>query len=475
MPKIVVVGGGLIGMAAGLMLAKDGCEVTVLERDNAAVPGSPGDAWRDWDRRGIAQFRQPHYLQAGGSHVLSTVLPDVAQALRDSGAARFDVMPMLPPFIEDRAPRAGDERFVTTTARRPVIEYAVASSAQRHLDIRRGVTVAGLATGVSAAPGVPHVTGVRTSGGEELACDLVIDAMGRRSELSRWLAALGARPLTEEAEDSGFTYYTRYFRSPAGETPAFITGLLTPFDCFSLLTLPGDAGTWSVTVYISSRDQALKDLRHEHNWTSLVAACPLHAHLLNGEPVSEILAMSGIVDRSRRLVLGGTPVATGILPVGDALCCTNPSLGRGMTMGFMHAAGTAEVVREHLGDPLALAAAHDRMSQDRIIPWYRQTVELDRERKRQIDASIAGAPAAPRAAPPGHDGGDPPGWAEIQVGMLYDADVFRAFMEIISLLALPAEIMARPGFAERLAKSVAGREAFVIPGPSRADLLRSLA
>ena len=35
--------------------------------------------------------------------------------------------------------------------------------------------------------------------------------------------------------------------------------------------------------------------------------------------------------------------------------------------------------------------------------------------------------------------------------------------------------MARPGFAERLAKSVAGREAFVIPGPSRADLLRSLA
>jgi hypothetical protein len=35
--------------------------------------------------------------------------------------------------------------------------------------------------------------------------------------------------------------------------------------------------------------------------------------------------------------------------------------------------------------------------------------------------------------------------------------------------------MARPGFSEHLAKSVAGREAFVIPGPSRADLLRSLA
>jgi 2-polyprenyl-6-methoxyphenol hydroxylase-like FAD-dependent oxidoreductase len=457
-------------MAAGMMLARDGCEVTVLERDGGAPPGSPGAAWRDWDRHGVAQFRQPHYLHAGGSHVLASALPEVAQALHDADATRFDVVSLLPPFVEDRAPREGDDRFVTLTARRPVIEYAVASTARRQLDLRRGVTVAGLVTGASAAPGVPHVTGVRTSDGEELACDLVIDAMGRRSELPRWLAALGARPLTEEAEDSGFTYYTRYFRSPAGEAPAFITGLLTPFDSFSLLTLPGDAGTWSVTVYISSRDQALKGLRHEANWTGLVAACPLHAHLIQGEAVSEILPMSGIVDRCRRLVVDGAPVVTGILPVGDALCCTNPSLGRGMSMGFMHAAGTAEVVREHLDDPLALATAHDRMSQDRILPWYRQTVELDRERKQQIDASIAGVPAAP--AGPGSGG---PGWAEIQAGMLYDADVFRAFLEVISLLALPGEIMARPGFGEKLAKSVAGREPFEIPGPSRADLLAALA
>jgi 2-polyprenyl-6-methoxyphenol hydroxylase-like FAD-dependent oxidoreductase len=472
MPKIVVVGGGLIGMAAGMMLARDGCEVTVLERDGEAVPCSPGEAWRDWARRGVAQFRQPHFLQPGGGHILTTALPEVAQAMRDAEANAFDVIALLPPFIEDRAPRPGDERFVTLTARRPVIEYAVASAAQRHLDIRRGVTVTGLVAGASAAPGVPHVTGVRTADGEELACDLVIDAMGRRSELPRWLAALGARPLAEEAEDSGFTYYTRYFRSPAGETPAFITGPLTPFECFSLLTLPGDAGTWSVTVYISSRDQALKGLRHEANWAGLVGACPLHAHLLNGEPVSEILAMSGIVDRCRRMVVNGTPVATGILPVGDALCCTNPSLGRGMTMGLMHAAGTAEVVGEHLGDPLALAAAHDRMSQDRIVPWYQQTVRLDQARKRQLDASIAGTPTAPGGVLT-DDGGD--GLAAIQSGMLYDADVFRAFLEIISLLALPAEIMARPGFRDLLARSVAGREPFAIPGPSRADLLSLLA
>ena len=111
---------------------------------------------------------------------------------------------------------AGDERFTTVTGRRPVLEYAFATCAQQHVDVRRGVTVRELVTGQSAAAGVPHVTGVRTSGGEYIACDLVLDAMGRRSGLPRWLAALGARPVTEEAEDSGFTYYTRF----SGPRPA---------------------------------------------------------------------------------------------------------------------------------------------------------------------------------------------------------------------------------------------------------------
>jgi hypothetical protein len=53
------------------------------------------------------------------------------------------------------------------------------------------------------------LTGVRTFDGAQLAADLVIDATGRRSALPGWLAELGARPMAEQAEDSGFAYYTR--------------------------------------------------------------------------------------------------------------------------------------------------------------------------------------------------------------------------------------------------------------------------
>jgi flavin-dependent dehydrogenase len=45
--------------------------------------------------------------------------------------------------------------------------------------------------------------------------------------------------------------------------------------------------------------------------------------------------MSGIVDRSRRLVVNDMPVVTGLVAVGDSACCTNPSLGRGITMGLL--------------------------------------------------------------------------------------------------------------------------------------------
>ena len=54
--------------------------------------------------------------------------------------------------------------------------------------------MAGLRSGASAIAGVPHVTGVVSEAGEELAADLVVDTMGRRSPLPGWLAALGARP-----------------------------------------------------------------------------------------------------------------------------------------------------------------------------------------------------------------------------------------------------------------------------------------
>ena len=44
---------------------------------------------------------------------------------------------------------------------------------------------------------------------------------------------------------------------------------------------------------------------------------------------------------------------------------------------------------------------------------------------------------------------------DLQAAMTWDADVFRAFMEMITMLAPPQEIMTRPGLARKITEAAA--------------------
>jgi len=108
MARIVMLGGGVCGLASGLMLARDGHEVTVIERDAAPVPESVDEAWQGWSRDGVTQFRMAHFLQPAGRIVLEQELPDVFDGLVSAGAMRMDLLGLMPPTVADRTPRAGD-------------------------------------------------------------------------------------------------------------------------------------------------------------------------------------------------------------------------------------------------------------------------------------------------------------------------------------------------------------------------------
>ena len=109
MPRVVVLGAGVCGHAAGMMLARDGHDVIVLERDPRRSPETPEDAWERWEREGVAQFRQPHFMQARGRQVLDAELPDVARRSRRRARSASRRVDRMPPSIGDRAPRPGDD------------------------------------------------------------------------------------------------------------------------------------------------------------------------------------------------------------------------------------------------------------------------------------------------------------------------------------------------------------------------------
>jgi 2-polyprenyl-6-methoxyphenol hydroxylase-like FAD-dependent oxidoreductase len=464
LPQTIVLGAGPCGLAAAMMLARDGHRVTVLERDAAPVPEDPAAAWDGWARAGVAQFRQAHFIHPRGRQVLAAELPDVLAALEGAGALRLDPVKRLPAAITDREPRPGDERLVTTTARRATLEQVFARAAEEEpgVDVQRGVAVSGLES--RRAGGRLRVTGVRDESGRLLPADLVIDAMGRRSALPTLLAAAGGDPVHEESEDSGFLYYTRYFHVGESGFPVARAPVNSHIGSFALLTLPADAGVWSVTVYAASGDRPLKRLRDLATWTALVRACPLHVHWLDGEPMTDVMPMGGLVDRYRRYT--GT---AGVVSLGDAWACTNPSLGRGISLGLAHAALLRGVVGDH-DDPAGLVDAFDEATERELTPWYRATVAFDRGRLAEIDAIRSGA--EPQAPAP--DDIAARVRAALPLAMSRDADVFRAGLEIASCLALPQEVFARPGLAQRVLEA-AGGETATLPGPDRAEVLELVA
>jgi flavin-dependent dehydrogenase len=302
---------------------------------------------------------------------------------------------------------------------------------------------------------------VRAAGAEWRAA-AVIDASGRRSPLSRWLAEVGgAEPATDQA-DGGFVYYARFFRRGATGLPA-IADVLRPFGSISLLVLPDDAG-WSLGVYTTSTDTDLRALRDPEVWTRVASAFPGYEALADGDAVSEgVEVMASHVGRRRSLVVDGAPVAEGVVAVGDAWACTNPSLGRGITLGVLHAVHTAEVVARHLDDPAKITLAWQEETDRHLSPWYDATVALDQARLEEMEAHRAGTPYEPT---------DPVGQIStaMRAGRDRDPEVYRMYLELQACLATAEDVLARDGAFEAIV--AASAEGPIDPGgPDRTELL----
>ena len=216
-------------------------------RRRNAVPAAP-----------LPTVRGPHRARGGATGGTGGARGGRRVAIRSVAS---DALP------HHRSDTAHRECFETVTARRPVLEHVLARAADAELgvEVRRGVSVRELVT--RSHNGIPHVVAVRTDRGDQLRGDLVVDAMGRRSQLPRWLQAAGTSAGQEQVENAGFIYYTRFFRSRNGALPQFKAPLLTAAGTFSHCCWFVDAEVARVRPCHRARHEM-----HKQRWASATRA-----------------------------------------------------------------------------------------------------------------------------------------------------------------------------------------------------------
>jgi 2-polyprenyl-6-methoxyphenol hydroxylase-like FAD-dependent oxidoreductase len=469
--RIAIAGGSAAGLFAALLLARAGHDVVVLERDRLEPAADVESAAAVAFRPSAPQIVQPHLIMARCRQLLIERLPDVYAAMLAAGVAEAPLRTQMPDTLADTAPRPGDEDLMPVMTRRSTVDWVLAraAAAEPRVEVRYGVKVAGLLT---AGTTPPHVTGLRTDRGD-LAADLVVDATGRRSPVDDWLAQIGARPTATWFAECGIAYYSRHYRiRRAAELPGLpVTRTVIALDEFLAGKWGADNGAVQLVVAPLAADRRFRTAREPAIFTAVLRTVPAYAGWLDVmDPITDVFPMGGLHNTLRRLVADGSPVATGLLAIGDSVCTTNPTLGRGLALALTGAADLADTLAEYGDDPAAHALAMDRLVAAHTAPFYQDQAAIDASRLEMMRHTIFGEPA-----PPSPVAADRVSYPQLRVAGCYDPVAFRAFWTINGMVRPPDEVYTDPEVVActRDALSRHGSGPPVVQ-PTRAQLLAAL-
>jgi len=107
----------------------------------------------------------------------------------------------------------------------------------------------------------------------------------------------------------------------------------------------------------------------------------------------------------------------------------------------------------------------DAVTETELTPWYRATLDGDRDRLTEIEAIAENRPVPPPADEAAALR------RSLLVAMPHDGDVFRAFLDIFTVNAPAEEVLARPGLVDRIMAIAQTHDPLALPGPTRQELV----
>lgn len=469
MPRLVVLGGSVVGAATAMMFARSGWQVTVVDPEHARF-SAPGDAVAP--RPGAPHAVQAHGFMARALHELTTRLPDVADAVAGAGAPVVRLADMMPPPLYDGG-RPCDDELATLRCRRVTLDRVIGSS----LAAEPGVTVRQVrATALALDTGgpVPRARGLRLDDGTEVAADVVVDAGGRRSPVTGWLAAAG-HPLVEQVDHSTVRYYTRHFAVDPDRAPRPNRGYLEAheFPSFVQLLFLGDNDTAMLALCVHDADPIFKRARDEDAYTAVARGNPgLAAWLDAMEATGPVHCLGSLDNRMRRTVRDGRPVVLGLHQVGDALAMTNPTRGRGIAMGLAAAGALHDLLAGGPDDDATLAL--DDWQQRVLAVYYREAAASDANVGRRLQAVVEGVPTPANAPGVELPAGFPVSATDLERAAGNDPDLFRTVLRA-SMVLDDDRVVGTAGVAARARQVLARLPEPDPPAPPATDGLHDRA
>ena len=253
-----------------------------------------------------------------------------------------------------------------------------------------------------------------------------------------------------QSQDSGYTYYTRYF---TGTQPALMAPPVTAIGSFMILTIWGDNSTWSVTLWAPSGDRALKQFRDPEKFDARRAGVPAaralarrhadHRRAADGRHPRPLPPLRRRRRTDRHRLRGGRRRVGVHQPVRRA---------RAVDRADARAAPAATWCAPSSTTRYGFAQAWDAVTEAEIAPWYWHQLATDRARLDEMDAVREGRADVVQTVVP-----LPPQYEAAGRAAAFDADVFRALLETIGCLALPDEVFARPGLWDKVLAAAPGR------------------